>query len=112
YVQEGHLVHDLNVGGEHQILRSNRPVEPGRHRLALRMELGPLVLSPAGNHGRVVLPTRRAASLWIDDDCVAEGECQLGFTTLISWSGLDIGRDRSSPVSYYEAPFVFTGQLD
>jgi hypothetical protein len=29
----------------------------------------------------------------------------------ISWSGLDIGRDRSSPVSHYEAPFEFTGQL-
>ena len=112
YIQDGHLVHDLNVGSQHQILRSDRPVEPGRHRLALRMELGPLVLTQAGNHGRVVLPTRRAASLWIDEDCVAEGECQLGFTTLISWSGLDIGRDRSSPVSHYEAPFVFTGQLD
>ena len=29
----------------------------------------------------------------------------------ISWSGLDIGRDRGSPVSHYEAPFTFTGKL-
>ena len=29
----------------------------------------------------------------------------------ISWSGLDIGRDRLSPVSHYEAPFAFTGKL-
>jgi hypothetical protein len=31
--------------------------------------------------------------------------------TLISWSGLDIGRDRGSPVSHYEQPFEFTGRL-
>ena len=30
---------------------------------------------------------------------------------LISWSGLDIGRDRGSPVSHYSAPFEFTGRL-
>jgi len=42
---------------------------------------------------------------------VAEGACQFGFATLISWSGLDIGRDRGSPVSHYAAPFAFTGQL-
>ena len=38
-------------------------------------------------------------------------QTQLGFNNFISWSGLDIGRDRSSPVSHYEAPFEFTGQL-
>jgi len=35
----------------------------------------------------------------------------LAFNTLISWSGLDIGRDRGSPVSHYEAPYEFTGRL-
>ena len=35
----------------------------------------------------------------------------LGFHNLISWSGLDIGRDRGSPVSHYAAPFEFTGNL-
>jgi hypothetical protein len=38
-------------------------------------------------------------------------QTNLGFHTLISWSGLDIGRDRGSPVSHYEAPFEFTGRL-
>ncbi len=33
------------------------------------------------------------------------------FRVLISWSGLDIGRDRGSPVSHYAAPFAFTGKL-
>jgi arylsulfatase len=36
---------------------------------------------------------------------------QLAFHNLISWSGLDIGRDRGSPVSHYTAPFEFTGRL-
>jgi len=33
------------------------------------------------------------------------------FWILISWSGLDIGLDRGTPVSFYESPFVFTGNL-
>lgn len=37
-------------------------------------------------------------------------QTQLGFHMLISWSGLDIGRDRGSPVSHYDAPFQFTGR--
>ncbi len=112
YVQDGHLVHDLNIGGVHQILRSDAPIAPGHRRLAVRMQLGPLVLTPpVPGHGRTVVPSSRLASLWIDDVCVAEGACQFGFATLISWSGLDIGRDRGSPVSHYAAPFAFTGQL-
>jgi len=45
--------------------------------------------------------------------CGAQHASQLGFHTLISWSGLDIGRDRDrgSPVSHYEAPFEFDGRL-
>jgi len=112
YLQDGHLVHDLNVGGVHQVLRSDRPVAPGHRRLGVRMRLGPLVLTPPmPGHGRVVVPASRTASLWIDDVQVAEAPCTLGFATLISWSGLDIGRDRGSPVSHYAAPFAFTGRL-
>ena len=111
YLQDGHLVHDLNVGGVHQVLRSDRPVAPGRRRLAVQMELGPLQRVPLPGHGQAIVPASRHARLWIDDACVAEGPCRFGFATLISWSGLDIGRDRASPVSHYAAPFVFTGQL-
>ena len=35
----------------------------------------------------------------------------VGFVSFILWSGLDIGRDRASPVSHYEAPFAFNGLL-
>ena len=44
-------------------------------------------------------------------EAVGGFETQVGFISFISWSGLDIGRDRSSPVSHYEAPFEFTGKL-
>jgi len=66
---------------------------------------------PLPGHGQAIVPVSRHARLWIDDDCVAEGPCRFGFATLISWSGLDIGRDRASPVSHYAAPFAFTGRL-
>ena len=37
---------------------------------------------------------------------------QAGFNNFVSWSGLDIGRDRSSPVSkLYQAPFDFSGKM-
>ena len=54
---------------------------------------------------------REMASLLIDGEAAGGFETQVGFISFISWSGLDIGRDRSSPVSHYEAPFEFTGKL-
>jgi arylsulfatase len=35
----------------------------------------------------------------------------MGFHSFVSWTGLDIGRDRGSPVADYESPFAFTGTL-
>ena len=54
---------------------------------------------------------RNLATLLIDGESVGNFDTQNGFVAFISWSGLDIGRDRSSPVSHYEAPFAFTGKL-
>lgn len=50
-------------------------------------------------------------TLLIDGEPPGSKETQLAFHNLISWSGLDIGRDRGSPVSHYAAPFEFTGKL-
>jgi len=47
----------------------------------------------------------------IDGEPVGSLKTQLTFHNLISWPGLDIGRDRGSPVSHYAAPFEFTGKL-
>ena len=47
----------------------------------------------------------------IDGEAAGEGTATTGFVTLISWSGLDIGLDRGSPVADYPAPFQFSGLL-
>jgi hypothetical protein len=54
---------------------------------------------------------KRIATLLIDGEPCGALPCTFGFFTLISWSGLDIGLDRGSPVSNYDAPFAFTGKL-
>ena len=111
YLRQGHLVHDLNIGGVHQLLRSDRPVPPGRRVLGLRMDPGPLKTVEVPVGPPVQVPAWRRATLLIDGQPAGTLDCPHGFSTLISWSGLDIGLDRGSPVSHYEAPFSFTGRL-
>ena len=50
-------------------------------------------------------------TLLIDGEPAGEMKTNDMFRVLISWSGLDIGGDRGSPVSHYAAPFAFTGKL-
>ncbi len=107
YIKDGLLVHDLNIGGGHEIVTSDRKVPPGARRLGVRVERLVRQTEPAkGARTGVSLYT-----LLIDGEPVGSLQTQLGFHNLISWSGLDIGRDRGSPVSHYEAPFEFTGHL-
>jgi arylsulfatase len=86
----------MNIGGEHHLIVSDRPVPAGNRKLAVRMRR---------NQGR------NLATILIDGEPAGSFDTQNGFVSFISWSGLDIGRDRSSPVSHYEAPFAFTGKL-
>ncbi|MFK4656483.1 arylsulfatase A-like enzyme [Bradyrhizobium japonicum] len=107
YVRDGHLVHDLNIGGSHQVVRSDRKVSSGARRLGVHVERLVRKEPPAkGSRTGVTEYT-----LLIDGEPAGSLQTQLGFHTLISWSGLDIGRDRGSPVSHYEAPFEFEGRL-
>jgi arylsulfatase A-like enzyme len=94
YLKDGRLHFDVNVG-EHQIVSSDAAVPTGEH-----------VLSVHVTHGAPVL-----AELRCDGQPIGSGMIRFGFVNFISWSGLDIGHDRSSPVSHYEAPFAFTGDL-
>jgi arylsulfatase A-like enzyme len=96
YVKDTRLTYDMNVGGVHHIAVSDRPVPAGNRRLGLRMRR---------NRGKNI------ATLLIDGAPAGGCETELGFISFISWSGLDIGRDRGSPVSHYEAPFAFMGKL-
>jgi len=59
-----------------------------------------------------MLPASRDGTLLIDGEPAGTVRSQAGFNNFVSWSGLDIGRNRASAVStLYEAPFEFTGKL-
>ena len=105
--QDGHLVHDMNVGGEHVIVRSDLPVPVGDRQLAVRVRRLTREAKPTPATG----PGISALTLLIDGQPAGEVETRLGFANFISWTGLDVGRDRGSPVSHYDAPFAFTGHL-
>ena len=107
YVKDGHLVHDLNIGGGHEIVTSDRKVPAGAHRLGVRVER----LRRASDPAKGARTGVSAYTLLVDGEPAGALQTALAFHTLISWSGLDIGRDRGSPVSHYEAPFEFTGRL-
>ena len=101
YMDNGHLVHDLNIGGTHQLLTSPEPVLPGRRELAFVMQRQPK------DDNSVI----GRASLRVDDVEVAELSTNSIFTLMISWSGLDIGFDRGTTVGNYASPFTFSGKL-
>ena len=107
YIKDGFLVHDLNIGGGHEIVKSDRKVPSGAHRLSVRVERLVRKEPPAKGARTGV----SEYTLLIDGEPVGSMQTQQAFHNFISWSGLDISRDRSSPVSYYEAPFEFTGKL-
>ena len=111
YVKDGHLVHDMNIGGAHVIVRSDRPVPSGHVPLGLRMEQGPLGPPPPAAVGAGPVSQYRTGTLLINGEPAGSLRSKIGFNNFISWTGLDIGRDRGSPVSHYAAPFGFTGML-
>jgi len=93
----GHLVHDLNIGGLHQLLRSPKPIAAGVTTLGFAMHRD-------GKSGR--------GELVVDGDTVSEMVTENIFALMVSWSGLDIGLDRGTPVSHYDSPYMFTGALN
>lgn len=98
YVKDGRLHHTLNIGGQKTTVSSDREIPPTATRLG--------VISRKVGEG-----LDRTFTLTIDGAPAGEGLATTGFLTLISWSGLDIGLDRGSPVADYAAPFAFTGDL-
>ena len=110
YIKDGRLVHDTNIGGLHQVVTSDRPVPSGNRKLGFRLAVGPMVTIPTPT-GSVKIPSSRTGTLTIDGEPAGTIEMKAGFANFVSWSGLDIGLDRSSPVSDYTAPFEFTGLL-
>ena len=71
YVKDGHLVHDLNIGGGHEIVTSDRKVPPGAHRLGVHVERLVRDTPPAkgartGVHRLYAADRRRARGLAAD----------------------------------------------
>src|SRR5207344_103732 len=99
--RSGHLVHDMNIGGEHVLVRSAEPVPLGRRRLGVHVRRLRLEPQPTECPGPVV----SEFTLLIDGAPSGRIQSRLGFVNFVSWSGLDIGRDRGSPVSDYASPF-------
>ncbi|WP_439815484.1 sulfatase-like hydrolase/transferase [Zavarzinia sp. CC-PAN008] len=97
FVRDGHLVHDMNVGGAHVVVTSTARLTPGPHSLGVAVRARP-------EGGRRIV-------LLVDGQAAGAVETPLAFVNFVSWSGLDIGRDRGSPVADYAAPFAFTGHL-
>lgn len=103
YTRDNCLVYDMNLGGEHDVVVSNRTIPMRTKRLGLRVER--LEMGAGGE----ALNSRY--TLLIDGKPSGHMETKRHFKSLISWSGCDIGCDRGSPVSDYVVPFEFTGEL-
>ncbi len=107
FLRDGHLVHDLNIGGTHQLVTSDRRVGPGAHTLGFRM-----VRSPGTGpfpHG--------VGTLLIDGEPAGSMETDQIFWLMVSFSGLDIGLDRGTTVADYDltgrfvGPYTFGGTM-
>ncbi|MAH24308.1 MAG: arylsulfatase [Gammaproteobacteria bacterium] len=101
YLDNGHLVHDLNIGGTHQLLTSPQPIAPGHHQVQFRMR----------RHRQSDGQVKGVATLWVGHEQVAELATDKIFNLMISWSGLDVGFDRGTTVGNYPSPFKFSGKL-
>lgn len=97
FLDDGHLVFDYNAFDDHTIVRSNRAVGAGDHKLGVEFHRG---------------PSRTAkAQLLIDGEVVGEGDIPWVMAT-ISSVGPSVGYDAGSPVSRaYTDPNPFTGKL-
>ena len=106
-VRDGRLVHDLNIGGNHQLVESTVTVPTGPCTLGFRMR------RETGASG---IPSG-VGTLLMDGEPVGEFETDRIFWLMISWSGLDVGFDRGTTVADYDrsgrfmGPFSFTGKL-
>ncbi len=107
FVRDGHLVHDLNIGGTHQIVESTTKVPTGKCTLGFRMQR--TATGGTFPHG--------VGTLLINGEPAGEMETDQIFWMMISWSGLDVGFDRGTTVADYDrsgrfmGPNRFTGEL-
>jgi hypothetical protein len=97
----------MNIGSTHVVVTSDSPVPAGPCRLGMRVRRLTRERPPKPGTGAGITQL----TLLINGVPSGSIETPLSFVNFVSWSGLDIGRDRSSPVGDYVAPFEFTGAL-
>ena len=97
-MKSGHLMHDYNYAGTHHVMRSEGPISPGAHVLTYHFQ------RDGDHHGH--------AEMRVDGETVASLEEMTTLSMVISFEGLDVGRDALVSVTPdYESPFDFTGRL-
>lgn len=112
FVRDGRLVHDLNIGGSHQLVVADQPLAPGAHQLSFEMRRTPAATGDPRKDPRGV------GVLYVDGEQVGRMETANIFRLMVSWSGLDVGLDRGTTVADYDGtgkhmgPNVFTGTLE
>lgn len=98
YMKAGHLIHDYNLAGKHSVMRSQKPLGNGPHSVIYQFHR-------TGEH-------KGDAELRVDGEIVASLEGMATLPLVISFEGLDVGRDALvSVTSDYESPFDFSGHL-
>src|SRR6202048_208997 len=83
YLQSGHLMHDINIGGEHVIVRSEAPVPRGERRLGVRVRRLAREVPPTMSTG----PGISEFTLLIDGTLAGRIESRLGVPHFFSWAG-------------------------
>src|SRR5258708_21324450 len=84
YVKDGRLVYDMNIGGQHHVVASDRALEAGNRRLAIRMRRAKGV---------------NTATLLTDRVPAGALPPRPGFPGCTSWSGPAVGPAPRRPVS-------------
>ncbi|WP_205678784.1 arylsulfatase [Aquisphaera insulae] len=89
YVKEGKLVFDFNdLGRSHSVISSGEPLDLAAGKQSIRLEYVPSSV------------TEGTAVLTVNGKKVGEGKVRKSPTTrVLTWEGLDVGRDAYSPVS-------------
>ena len=97
-MKSGHLMRDYNYAGTHHVMRSETPIPPGAHLVTYHFQRD-------GEH-------RGRADLQVDGEVVASLADITTLPMVISFEGLDVGRDALVSVTPdYESPFDFSGRL-
>lgn len=117
YVQNNHLVYELNIGSNVIRLESPEALPAGKVQVQLKYDKVSTGLAVAkglfseGIEFNRLSVLKGTVSLWQNGQQVAQTAIEQPF--LVGWEGLDIGRDTGSPVStHYQPPFAFEGKLE